>query len=144
MLVPRGNVLPASGQAGPPGTRRVVARGPPLPPLTVSSHPLKAFTVLAVRGEVDIATVGLLRRALTALPDQPGPRIIVDPRACSFCDAARLGILAGAPRRIQESGGDLRLAGATPIVVLALRATGLDRVLPAYRSFAAAASNEGS
>jgi len=113
-------------------------------PLTVSSRQLNAFTMVAVRGEVDIATVGLLRRELTALLDRPAPRIVVDLHACTFCDAAGLGLLAGALRMARGRGGDLRLAAPTPIVVLALRATGLDRVLPVYRTVDAATSAESS
>ncbi|MFD5257529.1 STAS domain-containing protein [Streptomyces bobili] len=82
-------------------------------------------TVLAVRGEIDIAAAPLLTARLDALTAAPSPDVVVDLRATSFIDCAGLRVLCRARSRAEELDGRLRLLTADPRFRWILRHTGL-------------------
>jgi anti-anti-sigma factor len=95
-------------------------------------------TVLAVSGELDIASTARLRdRIVTTLNDTIGP-VIIDLSGVTFCDATGLALLVGARRRAKLRGLTVVLAGPTHTVSKLLRITGLDRAFTIYPSVAAA------
>ena len=85
-----------------------------------------AWTVVNVRGELDLSTAEALREALDAGFGSETPHIAVDLTDVSFMDSSSLGVLVGCLKRVRERDGELRLVGVqgSPAKVIAL--TGLD------------------
>jgi len=85
------------------------------------------WTVVDVRGELDLSTSEALRSALEGSFEH-GPRIAVDLSGVSFMDSTSLGLLVAYLKRARERDGDLMLVGVqgSPAKVIAL--TGLDGV----------------
>ncbi|WP_229401499.1 STAS domain-containing protein [Micromonospora okii] len=79
-------------------------------------------------GEVDIATVGVLRSALWAAP--PRPLLRLDISEVRLLSAAGVRALVAAHRRVRARGGVLVLVDPAPMVARVLRVTGLDRIIP--------------
>jgi anti-anti-sigma factor len=95
-------------------------------------------TVIAVHGELDIATTASLRnRILTILKDTTTP-VIIDLSGVSFCDASGLALLVGARRRARLHGLTIALVAPCPHVAKLLRITGLDRVFTIHPTLASA------
>lgn len=90
-------------------------------------------------GEVDIATVGLLRAALWAAPARPLLRL--DISGVRLLSAAGVRALIAAHRRVRARGGELVLVDPAPVVARVLHVTGLDRVIPVRDGAATATSS---
>lgn len=102
------------------------------------SRRLPGHTVIAVRGELDIATTAALRdRILMVLAGTTVP-VIIDLSAVSFCDASGLALLVGTQRRARLQGVSVALAAPRPVVSKLLRITGLDRAFVIHPTLAAA------
>jgi anti-sigma B factor antagonist len=85
-------------------------------------------TILAVRGDVDMATAPFLwERVEQVLPDSE--RVIVDLRDVDFLDSSGLSVFVRAHRRLCHAGGALVLRSPNPRVRQVLDLTGLDQVL---------------
>ncbi len=84
------------------------------------------WTVVEVRGELDLSTSDELRSALDGAFDSDPPRIAIDLTGVTFMDSSSLGVLVAALERAREGNGELRLVGVqgSPAKVIAL--TGLD------------------
>ncbi|MFK8847513.1 STAS domain-containing protein [Streptomyces sp. Ac-502] len=121
---PRHAPAQASVPAVPPGPATDEA---PSVPVTDTD-----FAVLIVRGRVDLATLPTLRERLRRLPRAPGSLLIVDLSEVTDCCALALGPLVAAARRARSQGGDLRLVQPSPVVLAALHASGLNRLLPVF------------
>lgn len=99
---------------------------------------LSGHTVIAIRGELDIATTADLRnRILTGLKDTATP-VIIDLSGVSFCDASGLALLVGTQRRARLHGVTVVLAAPRPSVRKLLRITGLDRAFTIQPTLVAA------
>jgi anti-sigma B factor antagonist len=90
------------------------------------THTQGTWTVVSVRGELDLSTSAALRAALDAGLGEGTPRIAVDLTEVSFMDSSSLGILVSCLKEAHDRGGELRLVGVqgSPAKVIAL--TGLD------------------
>jgi anti-anti-sigma factor len=101
-------------------------------------------TIIAIRGDLDMATTAALRgRILTILANATTP-VIVDLSAVSFCDASGLALLVGARRRARLHGLTLTLAAPRPHVTKLLRITGLDNAFAVHPTLAAAQLSQTS
>ncbi len=80
---------------------------------------------LHVQGEIDVATAPQLRDALADLVDGGARRITLDLGAVGFVDSSGLGVLVGALRRLDQSGGRLRIEHAQDSVRKVFEITGL-------------------
>ena len=100
------------------------------------------WTVLSVKGEVDLYTAPRLKERLTELTGSGHTRVAVELQGVEFMDSTGLGVLIGALKRCKEAGGTLALIGPREPVVKVLAITGLDKVFPIHGSVedAAAAS----
>lgn len=84
--------------------------------------------VVAVRGDLDLATAPRVRAMLEdALAARPA-RLVVDLADCTFVDASSLSMLLEAHRRMARAGGVLVLRECSPRVQRLLSITGLGRV----------------
>jgi anti-sigma B factor antagonist len=81
--------------------------------------------VVAVRGEVDVATAPALRLALATKEEAEDPVEVVDLTAVTPVDSTALGVLVGVHRRLGEVGSVLRLVVTESRVRKVLEITGL-------------------
>jgi len=89
---------------------------------------LEQQSVVAVVGELDLATVARTREQLHAALAGGPERLVVDLSACTFVDASALSMLVDVHRRAYRAGGVLTLRGCSPRVLRLLSLTGLRRV----------------
>ena len=108
--------------------------------LVTSEH--DGVRVLAVRGEVDLATIPQFRdaigRLVTAADAARGQHVVVDLDEVGVLDDTGLGILLGGRRRLAASGGQLHLVASSERVLQLLSASGLDVLLPIHATLSAA------
>jgi anti-anti-sigma factor len=91
--------------------------------ITVNDHP--AVTVVAVAGELDIATGGLLRGMLKQLVSDGRIRLVVDTSGLRFCDSTGLEVLLDGLDDSVRAGGTLHLTGVHGTLGVVLDATRL-------------------
>lgn len=85
--------------------------------------------LVIICGEIDIATTGNLRDALTTALTR-GPHIEADLSAVTFMDASGIGVLIAAQLDATASGGSLTLRNPSRAVLRLVEILGLDEVLP--------------
>jgi anti-sigma B factor antagonist len=86
------------------------------------------LAVLAVFGEVDVATAPQLRQLLVETASSGHQRVVVDLAEVDFLDSTGLGILVSGLKRFRTLGGDLTVAAAQPRVRKVFDITGLTTV----------------
>ncbi|MQA96762.1 MAG: anti-sigma factor antagonist [Streptosporangiales bacterium] len=90
------------------------------------------YTIVRLRGELDMATAPALRNRLMALLHPGLRRIVLDLSGLTFCDATGLGLLVGIQNRTVSLGVDLRLSAPRWQLAKVLNSTGLDRGLKVH------------
>ncbi|HUO63229.1 MAG TPA: STAS domain-containing protein [Terriglobales bacterium] len=65
--------------------------------------------IVAPRGDLDMATVQDVRRALAGLLDRGQSRLLVDLDDVGYIDSSGIGALIGAMKQARAAGGDVRL-----------------------------------
>ncbi len=99
----------------------------------IEASPAGRVVVLAVRGDVDIATAPKLRdRLADAVGLYEG--IVVDLGDVPFLDSTGLGVLVAAQNRAKTEGSSLVIARPQRIVRNALRLVQVDTVIDVYAS----------
>ncbi len=98
------------------------------------------WAVLAVGGEVDVATAPRLREKLIELVNSGQHRIVVDLGAVEFLDSTGLGVLVGALKRVRTHDGDLALVCTEARILKVFEITGLTKVFSICDSVDAAVS----
>ena len=83
--------------------------------------------VLAVRGELDIASSAALRDAVLKLMQDEVPDLVVDASGLTFVDSSGLAVLLMASRRWEEAGKRLVLRDPSPTLVRIVDLTGVRR-----------------
>jgi anti-sigma B factor antagonist len=94
----------------------------------------EGWAVLAVSGEVDVATAPRLRERLVGLVGEGRTRIVVDLEKVDFIDSTGLGVLVGALKRVRTNEGDLALVCTGPRILKVFEITGLTKVFAIHRS----------
>jgi anti-anti-sigma factor len=84
-------------------------------------------------GALDVRSVAVVREALHSATLASAGNLIVDVTDVELIDAAGLGVLAAAHRRIESQGRHLVLRGCSPSMRRILSVTGLTRVLHVER-----------
>jgi anti-sigma B factor antagonist len=97
-------------------------------PLVVTRHQSGDADVLALGGELDIATADTLRTEFAALRDTLLPTLVVDLNDVTFMDSTGVGMLVAMRRWLQAHDRELVLAAAGGQPVKILRLVGLDQV----------------
>jgi anti-sigma B factor antagonist len=98
------------------------------------------YTVVALRGGLDVADVPAVESHLIATVAACGPSVIVDMAGLEFIDCCGLGVLVRVLKWTRARGGDMFLAAPPQHVRRILRLTGLIGVFPLYPSVPLAAS----
>jgi len=86
------------------------------------------WSVLAVGGEVDVATAPRLREQLISLVNDQQFLIVVDLTGVDFIDSTGLGVLIGALKRVRTHDGQLVLVCTERRILKVFEITGLDQV----------------
>ena len=101
--------------------------------LTIRVRRYRGHAIVAVAGEVDIATVTRLRESLFGLTAS-GRTLVVDLDQVSFIDSSGLAALVGAARRAAAHGASLQVVCTRPQTRQLFRLTGLDGQIPLART----------
>ncbi|MFE8938019.1 STAS domain-containing protein [Streptomyces sp. NPDC007872] len=100
--------------------------------LSATVRTVDGVRVVTLRGEIDHTAREVLGRALAPEGTAPAPRVVADLTGVSFMDSSGINVFITAHRRIGESGGRLRLAGAGEAVRRVLALVGVDTVIPCH------------
>jgi anti-sigma B factor antagonist len=92
------------------------------------------YTILAVKGEVDVYTAPRLRERLVELATDGHLRVIVDLDGVDFLDSTGLGVLVGGLKRLRSNGGDLELVCTQGRILKVFSITGLTKVFAIHDS----------
>ena len=90
------------------------------------------YTVVWVRGEIDMATAPALLGALAEPVRAQQCRVVVDLTDVTFMDSTGLNALVLARSRANAGSGEVRLVGASGMLRKVLRITGLDQTFPVH------------
>jgi len=104
--------------------------------LRVREHRESGIVVLAVSGELDVATGPQLDCHLAALTTAGHNHVILNAADLAFCDACGLAVLLRGHTRARAQHGWLRLVAAHPRVRRVLAITALTRQLPVFDTVA--------
>jgi anti-sigma B factor antagonist len=91
----------------------------------ISDEATDRYCVVSVAGEVDVATAPMLQDRLVEAIDGGRPLLVVDLLSVTFIDSTGLGVLIGASKRVDESGGAMRLVVSEPRILKLFEITGL-------------------
>ncbi|MEU6012168.1 STAS domain-containing protein [Streptomyces sp. NPDC047453] len=108
------------------------------PELHICHHDENDWTVVEIRGEVDVYTVPRIREHLGKRIQAGRHRLIVDLTGTTFMDSTGLGLLVGIHKRIRTRAGALRPVIVNPNIRQIFTVTSLDQVFPIYDSTQAA------
>jgi anti-sigma B factor antagonist len=101
----------------------------------------EAVPVIAVSGEIDVATAPQLREVLHRVIAEGGSTVVLDLLGVTFLDSTALGVLVGALKRCRETGGDLQVVVADPRIMKIFEITGLTNVFTITDSLEAAGAS---
>jgi anti-sigma B factor antagonist len=103
-----------------------------LPRLHVTHRDLEVGVCLvAIEGEVDLASAPALKSALVELVAAGTARFVLDLSGAPYMDSTGLGVLVGVQRRL-PAGGVIAVAGAQPSLRDLFTLTGLDRTFKLF------------
>jgi anti-sigma B factor antagonist len=100
--------------------------------LSISIGTADNLAVVAVSGELDLATASELLAAVGDLIDTGHDRVVLDLGDLTFCDSAGLSVIARLTKRIGAVQGALILARPARIVRAVLEVTGMTELLPVF------------
>jgi anti-sigma B factor antagonist len=98
-------------------------------PLTLSHQQTDGDAVIALDGELDLASAPDLAELASELVRNGAGNIIVDAQRLSFCDSSGLRILVSIANDLRPAGGRVAIVNPQPIVLRVLELTGLDRTV---------------
>jgi anti-anti-sigma factor len=107
------------------------------------SRRTRGHTVLAICGELDIATTAALRDQIAIVLKNTTTLVIIDLSGVSFCDASGLALLVGTRRRARLHGLTVVLAAPRHSMSRLLSITGLGRAFTVHPTLAAARLDHG-
>jgi anti-sigma B factor antagonist len=96
------------------------------------------WTVVAVTGELELATAPRLRQAVVSLVGDGRVDIVLDLGGVDFIDSIGLGVIVSALKRVRSRDGQLVVAGAVPRVRALFELTRLDEIIELHDSVAGA------
>ena len=92
------------------------------------------FTVLSVKGEVDVYTAPRLRERLVELATDGHLQVVVDLDQVDFLDSTGLGVLVGGLKRLRSNDGDLQIVCSQSRILKVFSITGLTKVFAIHDS----------
>jgi len=98
-------------------------------PLTLSHKQTDGDAVIALDGELDLASAPDLAQLAGELVRNGADNIIVDAQLLSVCDSSGLRILVSIANELRPTGGRVAIVNPQPVVLRVLELTGLDRTV---------------
>ena len=83
------------------------------------------YVVVAVVGELDVATAPQLRTQLRKIVGEECSTVVVDLTAVTFVDSTALGVLIEARKQCDANAGTMRIAISEPRILRVFEITGL-------------------
>ena len=102
--------------------------------LSLETRQVDGHTVVAVGGEIDVYTAPKLRDKITELVNGGSHDLIIDMERVDFIDSTGLGVLVGALKDAQRSGGTLELICTQRRMLNLLHLTGLDEAFTVHEA----------
>jgi anti-sigma B factor antagonist len=90
----------------------------------------RGLPVIAVTGEIDVATAPQLREALQGMITQGHSTVVLDLLGVTFLDSTALGVLVGGLKRCRELDGELHVVVTDARIKKIFEITGLHKVFP--------------
>src|SRR5947207_406295 len=91
-------------------------------------------TVVAPKGDVDMAVSDEVRQRLTDLVDQGHPQLVLDLGAVMYIDSSGLGALVAAMKHARAAGGDIKVCALESDVRALFEMTRLTKVMSVHGS----------
>lgn len=110
---------------GAPVRARPGTRGTAVPLETCVRVRASGAPVVAVFGELDLATAKVFRDVVNRAVHRYGPDVVIDAAGITFCDACGVGALVHAANDAHAAGGTLTLVASPPHLTRLLRLVGL-------------------
>jgi anti-sigma B factor antagonist len=108
--------------------------------LEVETEKRDRWSVISLRGEIDVYTAPRLRQALIDLVENDEKDILVDMTRVDFLDSTGLGVLVGGLKRVKAKDGSLEIVATEDKILKIFEITGLSKVFPIHESVDAAVS----
>lgn len=108
--------------------------------LTINSRTEGTRRIVVLAGECDLATAPQLQEAVADLRAPEVSELILDVAELAFMDSTGLGVIVGALKRLRETGGVLKIAGAQGAVSRVLEVSGIDRIIPMFADVSTASA----
>ncbi|WP_159944182.1 MULTISPECIES: STAS domain-containing protein [unclassified Nocardiopsis] len=106
--------------------------------LGLSTRVESRSVIVAIEGELDIATADDLQQHIQSAIKDHGPWLILDLSGLDFMDSSGLNVIINAYRTVRELGGSLALAALNERVTKVVRLVGLHRQVPVHQTVATA------
>lgn len=100
------------------------------------------YTILSVKGEVDVYSAPRLREKLVELVSEGHRQMVADLEGVDFLDSTGLGVLVGGLKRLRSHDGDLTLVCTQPRILKVFEITGLTSVFKISSSVDEATSGD--
>ena len=108
--------------------------------LEVETEQRDRWSVISLRGEIDVYTAPRLRQALIDLIEGGKSDILVDMSRVDFLDSTGLGVLVGGLKRVKAKDGSLEIVATQDKILKIFEITGLSKVFPIHDSVETAVS----
>lgn len=102
--------------------------------LEVDTQQRDRWSVVSLRGEIDVYTAPRLRQALIDLIEAGSSDILVDMSRVDFLDSTGLGVLVGGLKRVKAKDGSLEIVATQDKILKIFEITGLSKVFPIHES----------
>jgi len=102
--------------------------------LGIDVRKVNSFSVIDVKGEIDVYTAPKLREQLIELVSEGSYDIVVNLEGVDFLDSTGLGVLVGALKRVKAHDGSLSLVCTQDKILKIFKITGLTKVFPIHAS----------
>ena len=106
----------------------------------VTSGPV---TIVAPKGDLDMAVADRMKRTLTDLVDKGQRRLVLDLAAVQYLDSSGLGAFVASMKHARSAGGDIKLCALHTDVRSIFEMTRLIKVVEAFGTRAEAVASWG-
>jgi len=91
--------------------------------------------VVKIQGELDLLVAEKLRREIDSkIQSQQIKNLVLNLEKVSFIDSSGLGVIIGRYKRMNAKNGHMYIVGASPAVEKILFFSGINKLVPLYRS----------
>jgi anti-sigma B factor antagonist len=102
--------------------------------LEVTTRDVGDYTVIKLKGEVDIYTAPSLRETIVDSVEKERYKIAVDLDEVDFLDSTGLGVLVGGLKRVKQHDGELGIICNQEKILRIFKITGLTKIFNIYES----------